>query len=294
MGLGGYPPRHFFINNCKDSYMEYAIHLDSNTSPEVVSEGFNQERAQRYAAASRSVPLARANEGGRVQAALDRLGINNFDCIVELGTGQGFGTSMLLERLSPKGMIYGIDASPHMLNEAKDDVRLRRHMGALDQLRLESESVDFAFSIAAFHHIPNKWLMLEELGRVLKPGAKFLIVDVAHNTPAQRFFDYVVRPHCSSGHDADFLDKSWASSLAARSGFNLDSAFIEDTDWMYDSKESMLDYACDLFSLGLTPERVSPLLDTWLQPYENATGRWVMPWSLGFFVLSKPQHEARV
>jgi SAM-dependent methyltransferase len=208
--------------------------------------------------------------------------------VVELGTGQGFGTTSLLKRLAPDGLIHGIDASTHMLGHALEDPRLLRHVGALDQLELPAGSVDFAFSIAAFHHIPNKWLMLAELNRVLKAGARILIIDVAHDTPAQRCFDYIVRPYCSSGHDADFLDAAWASVLAERAGLCLESVSIADTDWVYDSEAQMTEYARDLFALQIPTSRVRKLIDRWLGPSRQASGQWVLPWSLGFFVLSKP------
>jgi len=255
--------------------------------PETVAEGFSEERALSYAAAGKAAPNARNNEAVQVRAALDALRIEHLSQVVELGTGQGFGTACLLERLAPNGTIYGIDASPHMLDRAKDDPRLRRHVGSLDQLQLAPDSIDFAFSLAAFHHIPNKWLTLEELKRVLKPGAKCLVVDVAHDTEAQRCFDYIVRPYCSAGHDADFLDDAWAGVLAARAGLELDSVNIERADWVFDDETQMLAYARDLFCLQLPLDKIRPLLGRWLKPYRTPEGQWTMPWSLGFYVFGK-------
>jgi ubiquinone/menaquinone biosynthesis C-methylase UbiE len=253
---------------------------------DVVAEGFTQERADRYAAAQQAVPGARHNEGVRLRAALDRLGIAQMSTVVELGTGQGFGTACILERLTPKGIVHGVDASSYMLDHAKEDPRLHRHVGALDQLRLPNESVDFAFSLAAFHHIPNKWLTMRELWRVLRPGAAFLAVDVTHDTQAQRVFDYIVRPYCSSGHDADFLDEAWAGVLARNAGFTLESLSVESTDWTFDSEDAMTRYTHDLFSLQTSQPHVRELLQRWVTPYV-AEGRWVMPWSLGFYVFRK-------
>ncbi|MBA2675452.1 class I SAM-dependent methyltransferase [Ramlibacter sp.] len=256
--------------------------------PEVVAEGFNEERAQTYAAATRMAPDARRNEALQVGYALDRLVAAPLQRVVELGTGQGFGTARILERLAPDGVVHGVDASPFMLGHAKEDKRLKRHAGALDQLQLQADSADLAFSIAAFHHIPNKWITLEEVRRVLKPGAAFLIVDVAHDTPAQRTFDYIVRPYCTSGHDADFLDKAWASVLARRAGFTLEAVRVEDTDWHFASEPQMLEYVRDLFCLHLPLPEIRVLLDRWLAPYQAEGGRWVLPWSLGFYTLRKP------
>ncbi len=265
-----------------------AILLERNAPPpEITSEGFTKERAKRYASAGRAVPSARLNEALKVDAALDRLGLPKLNTVVELGTGQGFGTARLLPRLAPGGRIHGIDASAFMLSEAEDDSRLQRHVGALDQLQLPDACADFAFSIAAFHHIPNKWLTMEEVKRVLKPGARFLVVDVAHGTPAQETFDYIVRPYCTQGHDADFLDEAWASVLARRSGMTLLSVRQEQTDWHFDSEVQMTAYVRDLFSLQLAESELRSLLDRWLKPYQSGDGHWVLPWSLGFFEFGK-------
>jgi SAM-dependent methyltransferase len=255
--------------------------------PETVAAGFTAERADAYAEAGRASPDARENETVQVRAALDHLSIRDISRVVELGTGQGFGTKCLLDRLANDGTIYGIDASSFMLDHANPEPRLHRHAGSLDQLQIERDSIDFAFSLAAFHHIPNKWLVLEEVRRVLKPGAAFLIVDVTHDTEAQRCFDYIVRPYCSAGHDADFLDEPWATVLAQRANLSLESVRIERTDWVFDDEERMLAYARSLFCLELSTDEVRPLLKQWLKPYQADDGKWIMPWSLGFYVLRK-------
>lgn len=254
--------------------------------PDVIAEGFDAERARTYASATSRAPHARDAEAAAVRTALDRLGIDRPGCVVELGTGQGFGTACLLERMAPDGIVHGIDASAFMLDRAKDDPRLRRHAGALDQLALPASSVDFGFSIAAFHHIPNKWLTLQELRRVLKPGAAVMIVDVTHDTPAQRVFDYVVRPHCHSGHDADFLDHAWADVLARRAGLRLESMHVAATDWRFDSEAALVDYARELFCLRLPASGVREALERWVPPRREG-GDWVMPWSLGVYVMRK-------
>lgn len=262
--------------------------MTKNKQLEKMPEGFSAQRSDKYALATQEVPSARLAELEKVQAALRDLGAINLHRIVEMGSGQGFGTAELLKCLALDGILYGVDASSYMTQKIQSHPNLQLHIGALDQLALESESIDFAFSLAAFHHIPNKFLVTQEIRRLLCPNAYFLIVDVHHGTPAQEFFDYVIRPHCTSGHDADFLDQSWAELIAQRTNLELISSNIRDTNWRFDNEFKMLQYICDIFCLELTPNEVKPLVEYWLKPYPAHDGSgWVMPWSLGFHIFRK-------
>jgi len=249
--------------------------------------GFSEERSSAYSKATRSFPHAREGEKTAVTRALNDLGLQKVERIVEIGAGQGFGTAMLREHLTEGGKIFAIDASEHMLANCSESPDVRKFVGSLEQLELGENSVDFAFSLAAFHHVPHKYLVMQELERVMKPGARLLIVDVCHGTPAQEIFDYVVRPFCPNGHDADFLDSDWAALLARRSKLDHVSSTISVTPWEFDSQEQLYDYAKDLFCLDIGIDRVKVELDKWLKPEPAANGRCSWPWSLGFHTFVK-------
>lgn len=250
-------------------------------------EGFSVERAERYARATSAAPAAREGERVAVRAALDRLSLGSHHKIVEMGVGQGFGTATLLTYLAPEGQLIGVDASAFMMRNIGVHPQTLLHVGALDDLQIQADSVDLAFCLAAFHHIPNKFLVMQELARILAPGACFVIVDVTHGTPAQETFDYLVRPYCTTGHDADFLDQCWAELLADRTGFVLESLDIAPMDWLFDNEAIMLQYVCDLFCLDMTPDAAAAHIRKWLKPYLRADGTWVLPWSMGIYVMRK-------
>jgi SAM-dependent methyltransferase len=241
----------------------------------------------RYQRATASVPQAREGERVAVRAALERLGGGPHQRIVELGSGQGFGTSELLPRLAPQGQLIGVDASAAMMSRMAAHPQLKLHVGALDDMQMRPGSVDFAFSLAAFHHIPNKFIVMQELARVLADDACFMVIDVTHGTPAQEVFDYLVRPYCVSGHDADFLDEGWMRLLAARSGLRFESFELADMDWQFDDRASMLQYVCDLFCLRMSAEEAAPHIERWLKPYRRADGGWTLPWFMGVYLLRK-------
>lgn len=254
-----------------------------------VRDGFNEARSDGYASATASVPYARDEERAKVRAFLDEFECNHFDRILEIGIGQGFGTEMLLPRLTNDGMIHAIDASESMVNRFTKNDRVQVWVGSLLDMRLEDNSIDFAFSLAAFHHVSNKSVVLEELYRIMRPGAHFLIVDVNHGTQAQRMFDYVVAKHCPQGHDADFLDEEWVTMLCRRIGFEHVASRIESTPWQFRTEQSMVDYIKALLCLHIPTQEVRQLTHQYLSPeFDYSKNKWDVDWSLGFHMIQKP------
>ena len=60
---------------------------------------------------------------------------------------------------------------------ALDNIELRA--GSLESLPLEDRSVDAALLTLVLHHLPSPATALVEAARVLKPGGRLLIVDMA-------------------------------------------------------------------------------------------------------------------
>ena len=58
-----------------------------------------------------------------------------------------------------------------------DNVELRQ--GTLEALPIERETLDAAVMMLVLHHLPSPGPVLAEAARVLKPGGRLLIVDMA-------------------------------------------------------------------------------------------------------------------
>lgn len=96
----------------------------------------------------------------------------------------GCGTGAVLAALAPHvHSVVGVDGSDEMLGSARarvdglDNVELRR--GTLEALPLASETLDAAVMMLVLHHLPAPALALAEAARVLKPGGRLLLVDMA-------------------------------------------------------------------------------------------------------------------
>jgi SAM-dependent methyltransferase len=253
-----------------------------------MSIAFCTERAKRYAIAVTLAPRARGAEIEKLAAILHHLGATDCRRIVDLGAGQGFATVALLDYLAPGGVVFGVDNSPHMVQWIPRHHNIRPTIAPLDKLDIEAGTVDLAVSLATFHHVTHKTLVMREVNRVLRAGRYFVVVDVHQGTPTQQFFDHVVREHCASEHDLDFLDHSWVQLIAQRAGMEHVSSTVENTDWRFQDENTMLQYVRDLLSLELETSQLKPLVDKWLSPHTAADDRsFVLPWSLGFHTLRK-------
>lgn len=107
-------------------------------------------------------------------ALLDRLELRGDETVLDAGCGSGGVTVGLVERV-PRGRVIGIDASPSMVESAREalgnaaDLRV----GDLLELRLE-EPVNVVFSSATFHWIGDHDRLFARLFAALRPGGRLL------------------------------------------------------------------------------------------------------------------------
>jgi trans-aconitate 2-methyltransferase len=107
---------------------------------------------------------------------LARLELGGDETAVDAGCGSGRVTRHLLERL-PRGRVIGVDASPSMIDRARENLdgfgeRVELRVGDLLELEL-SQPADVVFSNATFHWILDHELLFERLHAALRPGGVF-------------------------------------------------------------------------------------------------------------------------
>jgi SAM-dependent methyltransferase/DNA-binding transcriptional ArsR family regulator len=96
----------------------------------------------------------------------------------------GCGTGAMLALLGPQvARVIGVDGSDEMLAAARFRVAALEHVelraGSLEALPIETASLDAATMVLVLHHLPAPAVALGEAARVLKPGGRLLIVDMA-------------------------------------------------------------------------------------------------------------------
>lgn len=120
----------------------------------------------------------------RVEAALLDLVPETVGRLLDVGTGTG----RVLELLAPRvGRGLGIDASKAMLALAR--ARLARagcahcavRLGDMYRLPLADGSFDLAVLQMVLHHAEDPALVLAEVARVLRPGGRLLVIELARH-----------------------------------------------------------------------------------------------------------------
>jgi trans-aconitate 2-methyltransferase len=105
---------------------------------------------------------------------LERLPLRGDEVVLDAGCGSGRVTRLLIERL-PRGRVIGVDASPSMIEEAREIIRDRDQVIASDLLELDlTEQVDAVFSNAVFHWVEDHRRLFARLAAVMRPGARLV------------------------------------------------------------------------------------------------------------------------
>lgn len=105
--------------------------------------------------------------------------------VLDVGCGTGTLAIAIRPKVSPGG-VHGIDASPEMIEVAKQksakagaEIDLR--VALIEALPFPNDSFDLVTSSLMLHHLPDdlKRTGLAEIRRVLRPGGRFLAMDLA-------------------------------------------------------------------------------------------------------------------
>jgi trans-aconitate 2-methyltransferase len=105
---------------------------------------------------------------------LERLPLRGDEVVLDAGCGSGRVTAELAARLA-RGRVYGVDASPSMVEHARAALGDRATVFCQDLVELDlPEPVDAVFSNATFHWIHDHDALFAALARALRPGGRLV------------------------------------------------------------------------------------------------------------------------
>lgn len=143
----------------------------SNPSNQVIAT--YSELAQKYDDPSH-VTSWWTSHSDRIVASLDIK--SSFDTVAEVGCGTGRALFHVASRSSPTVRFIGVEPAQQMRQRAaavtRDLPNVRIVEGTFERLPLERASVDYMFSIDAFHWTPDAPAAVNEIARVMRPSGE--------------------------------------------------------------------------------------------------------------------------
>ena len=115
------------------------------------------------------------------------------EVVLDIGSGGGFDVFIAARKVGPAGRAIGVDMTPEMLSKARAGIskftektgfsNVEFRLGEIEHLPVADSSIDVVISNCVINLSPDKQQVWNEIARVLKPGGRACISDLALKKP---------------------------------------------------------------------------------------------------------------
>ncbi len=116
---------------------------------------------------------------------------------LDVGCGTGWAIKEAATLVNSKGLFYGIDLSPKMIEKAKANFRGKENFhfieASAESIPLDGDFFDIIICTNSFHHYLHPDQAMNEFYRLLKKGGKVYILDATTDAWYMKIIDKIMK-----------------------------------------------------------------------------------------------------
>lgn len=154
-----------------------------------------------------------------IRKAIADMHIKTDDHIVDFGCGTGRNACLMHQFLSDEGFITGIDLSPIMINQFKENCQFNNTEAIQQRIDIPFDSrkqYDIVFISFVIHGFPQhiRTQIIKNAFEHLKQGGQFMILDFAEFSLKKMPFYYrIIFKAIECKYAFDFIERDWKAIL---------------------------------------------------------------------------------